>query len=102
MSIFAHTVAAMTAANSTPALPDSVTRNARSGAVRARAHAVFAAHAVLDEESATVAHRARAYAFRRGDHGFHFRGRARRRLPVASSRSARVRRPAFPAARGSS
>jgi hypothetical protein len=57
--MFAQINAAATAATRTPALPDSVCRNARSGAERPRAHNVRPRHTdALGGESVISAHEA--------------------------------------------
>ena len=55
-STFAHTSATTTAPTSTPALPDSVCRNDRSGADRPRCHSVMPRHGAEDDESAIAHH----------------------------------------------
>ena len=62
MSTFAQINAATIATSRMPALPDSVRKNARSGAARFRAHAVRPRHRGTDAaESAMHAHEAEAY-----------------------------------------
>ena len=54
--MFAHSSATTTAATSTPALPDSVCRNDRSGADRPRCHSVMPRHGAEEDESAIADH----------------------------------------------
>ncbi len=69
-STFAQTSATTTAATSTPALPDSVCRNERSGAERPRCHKVMPRHDAEEDVSAIAHHAASVLTCGRRDPRF--------------------------------
>jgi hypothetical protein len=72
--MFAQINAATTATSRMPALPDSVRKNARSGAARFRAHAVRPRQSGPDaDESAMHVHEAEAYETIEGNRPTHVR-----------------------------